>query len=251
MKTKIYFLIACNFFAFQMQAQLFIDKAVIEYEVKVNIKKTIGNSSWAEMMKENMPQFKTGYYQYTFADNKSVYKFDHWDEKKVPEWMRKSDEENAWYFDHTAGRFNMQKNVYGSNFNVEDSIPVIEWRLTNENRIIAGFNCRKAVGKIMDSVYVFAFFTEEITIPGGPCSINGLPGMILGVTIPRMFASWIATKVIVNNINVSVIKPITVKKYYSYKSLKTTIKERTREWVSEDDPESQKWIEQLYWNTLL
>ena len=31
-----------------------------------------------EMLKENLPQFKTGYYTFTFADNKSVYKFDRW-----------------------------------------------------------------------------------------------------------------------------------------------------------------------------
>ena len=251
MKIKIYFLTALFFSVQQLTAQLFIDKAVIEYEVKVNIKKTMGNSSWDEMMKENMPQFKTGYYRYTFAGNKSVYKFDHWDDKKIPEWMRKNDEENVWYFDHANNKFNMQKNVFGSNFYVEDSIPVIEWRLTNENRIIAGFNCRKAVGKIMDSVYVFAFYSDEITVPGGPCSINGLPGMILGLTIPRMYASWIATKVMVNDIDVSIIKPVTAKKYYTSNTLKVTLKDRTKEWVSEDDPDSQKWIDQLYWNTLL
>ncbi len=251
MKVKIFFIISLFFVFQQLNAQVFINKAVVEYEVKVNIKKTMGNSSWAEMMKENMPQFKTGYFQFTFADNKSIYKFDHWDDKKVPEWMRKSDEENAWFFDHNNGRFSMRKNVFGSDFYVEDSIPVIEWRLTNENRVIAGFNCRKAVGKIMDSVYVFAFYTDEISIPGGPCSISGLPGMILGLTIPRMYASWIATRIIVNDVNVSVIKPVSAKKYYTVNALKTTIKERTKEWVSEDDPESQKWIEQLYWSTLL
>ncbi len=252
MKIKIILFITC-LFSFQLifAQSLFISKATVEYEVKVNIKKTLGNNSWAEMMKENMPQFKTGYYRYTFAENKSVYKFDHWDEIKVPEWMRKSDEENVWYFDHTIKKFNMQKNVYGSNFNVEDSIPAIEWRLTNENRIIAGFNCRKAVGIIMDSVYVFAFYSDEIIIPGGPCSINGLPGLVLGLTIPRMYASWIATKVMVNDINVSSIKPVTAKKYFTNASLKKTLKERTKEWVNEDDPESQKWIEQLYWSTLL
>jgi len=250
---KVNILIIAVFFSAQhiSAQQLFINKAVVEYEVKVNIKKTMGNNSWAEMIKENMPAFKTGYYLYTFADNKSVYKFDRWDDKKVPEWMRKSDEENVWYFDHTNNKFNMQKNVYGSNFNVEDSIPAIEWRITNENRIIAGFNCRKAVGRIMDSVYVFAFYTDEITISGGPCSISGLPGMILGMTIPRMYASWIATKVMVNDVNAGIIKPITAKKYYNSTSIKTTIRDRTKEWVREDDPDSQKWIEQLYWNTLL
>jgi GLPGLI family protein len=75
---------------------------------------------------------------------------------------------------------NIQKNVWGSNFNVEDSLPHLEWRLTNENRVIAGFNCRKAVAKMFDSVYVFAFYTDEILIPGGPCTIHVLPGMILG-----------------------------------------------------------------------
>ena len=233
-------------------AQQFIDKAMIEYEVKTNIKKTMGNNSWDEMMKENMPQFKTGYYRYTFADKKSVYKFDHWDESvKIPEWFRKSDEENVWYLDFNTNRFNMQKNVFGSNFNVDDSIPFIEWRLSNESRVIAGYNCRKAVGRIMDSVYVFAFYTDEITISGGPCSINGLPGMVLGLTIPRMYTSWIATKVMIENVDEKPIHPVTVKKYYTSNSLKAMLKERTKEWFSEDDPDSKKWIEQFYWNISL
>lgn len=252
MKTKIFITaITICFLQYAGAQTMFISKAVIEFEVKTNIKKTIGNSSWAEMLKENMPQFKTGYFNYTFADNKSVFKFDHWDDKKVPEWMRKSDEENVWYFDHNKGRFSMLKNVFGSNFYVEDSIPHIEWRLTNENRVIAGFNCRKAVGKIMDSVYVFAFYTDEIMIPGGPCSINGLPGMILGLTIPRLYASWIATKVMINDVNVSVIKPVTAKKFQTVKSLREDLKERTKEWVREDDPDSKNWMEQLYWSTQL
>jgi len=251
MKIKIFFLSAFFFFVQQLHAQLFVDKAVIEYEVKVNIKKTMGNNSWEEMIKENLPPFKTGYFQYSFADNKSIYKFDHWDTKKVPEWMRKSDEENVWYFDHNNGRINMQKNIWGSNFNVDDSIPVIEWRLTNENRVIAGYNCRKAVGKILDSVYVFAFYTNEINISGGPCSISGLPGMILGMTIPRMYASWIATKVMVDKVDLTAIKPVPAKKYYTYNTLKTTLKERSKEWINQDDPDSKKWVDQFYWNTLL
>jgi GLPGLI family protein len=234
-------------------AQQFIDKAVIEYEVKTNVKKTMGNNSWAEMLKDQMPQFKTGYFTYTFADNKSIYKFDRWDEKaKVPEFLRKSDEENVWYFNFTTGRYNMQKDVFGSKFNVDDSIPVINWKLTNENREIAGFNCRKAVGKIMDSVYVFAFYTDEITIPGGPCSVNGLPGMILGLTIPRMYVSYIATKISLAGVNIAAIKPVEVKKYYTYTSLKSTVKDRIKEWISEDDDEDGKmWMNQFMWNIFL
>ncbi len=233
-------------------AQQFIDKAVIEYEVKTNIKKTMGNSSWDEMLKDAMPQFKTGYYLYTFANNKSVFKFDHWiSGLKVPEWLRKNDEENIWFFDHTNNKYSMQKTIYGSSFVTEDTIPVIKWKITNESRVIAGFNCRKAEGKISDSVYVFAFYTDEIMIPGGPCSLNGLPGMILGVTIPRMFTSWIATKVMVNNVAVNDIKPASSKKPYSLTTLKAIMKERTKDWFSSDDPDSNTWRNQFLWNVYL
>ena len=89
--------------------------------------------------------------------------------------------------------------------------------------MIAGFNCRKAVTKIFDSVYVFAFYTDEIIISGGPCSINGLPGMILGVTIPRLYTSWIATKVMLNGVDENTIKPVTVRRIIDLKTLETTL----------------------------
>lgn len=252
MRTVLSLLIIMAMTSTPASAQQFIDKAVIEYEVKTNIKKTMGNSSWEEMLKDAMPQFKTGYYLYTFANNKSIFKFDHWmSGPKVPEWFRKNDEENSWFFDHANNKFSMQKTVYGSSFVTEDSIPVINWKITNESRVIAGFNCRKAEGKISDSVYVFAFYTDEILIPGGPCSISGLPGMILGVTIPRMYTSWIATKIMVNNVPVNDIKPVTTKKPYTLTTLKATMKESTKDWFRSDDPDSNKWMEQFLWNVVL
>ncbi len=72
-------LVAFLLCAGSLKSQTFINSAVVEYEVKVNVKKTMGNNSWAEMLKENLPAFKTGYFHYTFADNNSVYKFNRWD----------------------------------------------------------------------------------------------------------------------------------------------------------------------------
>jgi GLPGLI family protein len=231
---------------------LFIEKAAIEFEVKTNVKKTIGNGMFADMLKENMPQFKTAYFQFSFANNKSIYKFHHWaDGPKVPEFMRRDDEENIYYFDYTANKIYQQKTIVGSNFMVEDSMPKIKWRLSNESRVIAGFNCRKATGIILDSVYVFAFYTDEIMIPGGPCSINGLPGMILGLTIPRMYISYIATKVMVNGLNEQEIKPVISKKFNTRASLKSFIIERSKEWGNSDDEDSRAWINQFVWGALL
>lgn len=238
----------------KINAQQFIDKAVIEYEVKTNIKKTMSNNSWAEMIKENMPEFKTGYYTFTFANNKSIYKFNRWSETgKVPKFMRDDDEENIWYYDFEASKCTKQRIIEGSKFLIADSIPAIDWKLTNESREIAGFNCRKAVGKIMDSIYVFAFYTDEITISGGPCSINSLPGMILGLTIPRMYTSYIATKVSISGINAEEIKPATAKKTYSFADFKAYITDKSKDWFTwGDDEEENKRQKGLFlWNVYL
>lgn len=252
MKKVNILLLLLTLIAFKAKAQLFIDKAVIEFEVKTNVKKTMGNGQWADMLKENMPQFKTGIYQYSFSGNKSIYKFNRWDEgPKVPEFLRRDDEQQIYFFDYNTNKTFQQKAIVGSNFFLEDSISKIDWRLTNESRIIAGFNCRKAIGKIMDSVYVFAFYTDEILIPGGPCNINGLPGMILGVTIPRMYISFIATKLTISSLVETDIKPVTAKKFSSKAALKTLITERSKEWSSSDDDDSKAWREQFLWNALL
>jgi GLPGLI family protein len=224
--------------------QVFIEKANIEFEVKSNTKKNMGSSNWAEQMGDKLPVFKTEYYNFTFADNKSIYKFDRLAEKeKYPEWMR-SENKNSWFTDYTTGKQSIEKDMIGSMFNIEDSMPKLEWRIINENRVIAGFNCKKAVTKIFDSVYVFAFYTDEIMVSGGPNSINGLPGMIMGLTIPRLFTSWIATKVSVNGIDASIIKPAVAKKPYNNESLKKFINERTSDWwqgdSATDDQKQQK-----------
>ncbi len=253
---KTLFLFATIIFATITNAQQFINRAEIEYEVTTNIKKTMWSGSWAEMLKDNMSDFKTAYYNYSFADNKSIYKFSRWSDKtKIPKWYKEGDEENIWYFDFNANKVNVQKQIRGINFIIADSIPFIKWKLSNESREIAGFNCRKAIGKIMDSVYVFAFYTDEITITGGPCSVSGLPGMILGLSIPRLYTSYIATKVSVNNINVANIKPTTAKKYYSYVGLKTIIEEKTKDWFSggdEEEAEENLKMKNLFlWNAFL
>ncbi len=250
----ILFFIAALIFTTTSQAQQFVDKAVIEYEVNTNLKKTMSNHSWDEMMKENLSDLKISYFSYTFADNKSLFKFDRWSPKtRIPKHQKDADEENTWYFDFTTRKMNMQKQIVGTNFVIEDSIPNIQWKITNENREIAGYNCRKAVGKIMDDVYVFAFYTDDITISGGPCSINGLPGMILGLTIPRLYTSFIATKVDVIMSNASDIKPVIAKKTYDFIGLKSMIEEKTKEWFSygEDKEENKRQKNLFLWNAFL
>jgi hypothetical protein len=41
-------------------------------EVSTNLKKTMSNDSWDEMIKDNMSDLKISYYTYSFENNKSI-----------------------------------------------------------------------------------------------------------------------------------------------------------------------------------
>ncbi|MCG9791429.1 GLPGLI family protein [Flavobacterium algicola] len=250
----LFFIVTILVFTNTLIAQEFVNKAVIEYEVNTNLKKMMSSNSWDEQMKENISDLKISYYTFTFANNKSIFKFDRWSPKtRIPKQMKVVDEENVWYYDFDSNKMIMQKQIVGTNFVIADSISTIQWQITNEHREIAGYNCRKAIGKIMNDVYVFAFYTDDIVISGGPCSINGLPGMILGLTIPRLHTSFIATKVDTSLKNAAEIKPITAKKNYSFITLKTEIEGKTKDWFNygQDKEENERQKNIFLWSSFL
>lgn len=239
-------LIVILFLAVQVQshAQQFIDNGMIEYEVRINNHKVFGDGIWAEMFKDKIPQFSTTWYHLTFNDNKAVYKFDRRDERTKVPFLRGEDEDNLWYNDYVSGTYTNRKFVFDDTYLLSDSLIAIDWKLVpNETREIAGFNCRKAVGIIFDSVYVFAFYTDEITVSGGPMGISGLPGMILGITIPRMYSSWIATKLQINGVNTSIIAPPVKGKKKKASELQETVRKATSDWGT--------WGQQSIWNIFL
>ena len=88
-----------------------------------------------------------------------------------------------------------QKNVYDDLYLVKDSLRKIDWKITDETREIAGYECRRANAIVLDSVYVVAYYTIQIPFSGGPESFTGLPGTILGLALPHENMTWFATKV--------------------------------------------------------
>jgi GLPGLI family protein len=78
---------------------------------------------------------------------------------------------------------------------LKDSLKQVTWRFTDEYRNIAGYECRRVNGATADSLYLVAFYTDQIPVDGGPVLTGGLPGMILGLVIPEMHINYWATKV--------------------------------------------------------
>lgn len=242
---KNIFLAGLIFMSCAASSQQFISTGSIEFEVRTNNYKVFGDGIWADMAREKFPQFSNTYYTYTFNGDKALYKFDRYDEKtKVQMFLNSNIEDNTWYSDYTAGIFVDQKFVFDNTYLLTGALMNINWKLSpNETREIAGFNCRKATGIIFDSVYVFAFYTEEITTSGGPMGIHGLPGMILGITIPRMYTSWIATKLQVEGVDTKKIIPPVKGKKKDALELKETVKKATQDWGT--------WGQQAIWNIFL
>lgn len=226
--------------AFSVQAQqaMFLQQGRIEYEKRVNLqarmKEMSGEeeSSWSESIRKSMPQYQVTYFNYSFAGNTSLYQpgRDNSAENKTSLWGEGPAEENVVYSRLDSMQSISQKKVFEQLFLVKDSIRTIRWKITDETRKIAGFDCRRANAIIMDSIYVVAFYTEAIITPGGPESFNGLPGMILGVALPHEHITWFATKVLVDDIKEGTIKPPVKGKPVDNKGMSVAVEKSIGKW---------------------
>lgn len=88
----------------------------------------------------------------------------------------------------------IEKAVFEEVYTFDRTKNDIIWRITEEYRDILGFSCRRANGLREDSLYVVAFFTNEIPYFAGPETFAGLPGMILGLALPHEHISWFASR---------------------------------------------------------
>jgi GLPGLI family protein len=208
MKKMFSFFLLCAS-AMVGNCQDFQSKVVIEFEKTVYVKQLYKaiEPTWYEMIKDRIPTTSITYYEFIGDTTKSVFK-----PSKDPQYDPRSfyqgiADKNVVYNDYRSGTTITQKPVFEETFLVQDSLTNIQWKLTADTRNIAGYECRKAIGFIDDSITVFAFYTDEILISGGPESAHGLPGMILGLGMPRIHTTWFATKVEINGVNMAKVTP--------------------------------------------
>lgn len=194
MIIRLLFVLVLSGFSSGVYCQ-FISKGKIEYERKTNQHALMDdNDAWDRVAKNSVPKFITFYFDLSFDKHKTLYKRGRVPEARQNVYWGLFDGDNIIASDLDIAQSVTQKNIYGNAYLITDSIRKIEWKIGEEIRNIAGFDCRKAVGRIMDSIIVIAFYTDEILASGGPESFAGLPGMILGIAIPKMHTTWYATK---------------------------------------------------------
>lgn len=233
-------LINMNLFA---QNAHFVENGVIEFEKKSNmyaiIKKKIKDRDESyiqqafDQYKKNNPQFKTAKSTLSFTKSKSVYKWPAVNETMNNNWFASdvlADLKNTIVTDFDSQTSITQKSIYEDNYLVKDSVRKINWKITDETRDIAGYECRRANALIMDSIYVVAYYTNQIAVSGGPESFTGLPGMILGLALPHENITWFATKVTEVTVPDKDLLPPTKGKPTDNKGLYKILLEAMKDW---------------------
>jgi len=210
----------------------FLNTVKIEFEKTIYVKQLVKATEpeWYERVKDRLQESSVTYFDFIADTTRSVYK----PGKAVPydprAYFQGIADKNVVYNDYKTKTTITQKPVFEETFLVQDSLLRIKWKLTADTRNIAGFECRKAVGIIDDSIAVFAFYTDEILVNGGPESVNGLPGMILGMGVPRIHTTWFATKVEMSGVDMKKVIPATKGKKVDRKTMIGSLDKVLREW---------------------
>ncbi len=234
---KILYLIILLSASFVTEAQQLILQGKIHYERKENLHKLFTEENeWTNEFKKQLPKYRIDIFELSFNTKRSLYKMEQEFEgnSNILDWFNVA-KSNIVSQNIENQKVQAQKVVYENTYQINDSLPKITWKLHNEYRTIAGFSCRKASTIILDSVYIIAFFTDEIPVSGGPESMNGLPGMILGLVVPRLNTTWFATRV--DHVSVSdeslVFYPKAKKKINTIKTFLDELKLATKNWGKE------------------
>ena len=238
---KVTLTFVCLFITHILFAQgvRFTTAGTIEFEKKVNmyaiLQKRVNKenesyyASYIESYKKKNPQFKTLKSTLAFSQNKTL--FTPIEDESGGSFMGSySNQPNTIFTDVATHNSIIHKEVFEEVFLVKDSTRKINWKLTNETREIAGYTCRRANALVMDSIYVVAFYTDQIPVSGGPETFTGLPGMILGVALPHENVTWFATKVTDMPVAETALKMPAKGKPVNNKQLKATLEAALKDW---------------------
>lgn len=241
-KLIIFFLLALTTIVSAQNAR-FTNQGIIQFEKRVNmyaiykeqIKRYPDDTFYAqffEQYQKTNPQFKVLKSTLSFHNEQTLFKPIEETEASNSFFGNdpRAQQNNIILTNTVNGTSIAQKKVYEETYLVKDSTRKINWKITDEFRTIAGFDCRRANALIMDSIYVVAFYTDQIPVSGGPESFTGLPGMILGVALPYENTTWFATSILDQPVPIESIKAPTKGKATTNGQLHKILLDALKDW---------------------
>jgi GLPGLI family protein len=159
--------------------------------------------------------------------------------------------------------YTVDKEIFGKEFLVKDSLPKFDWKMTGESKKIGNYLCFKATAKVKPSksdfrnmrrkkqeegteekkperstnfmdqmempseIDVVAWYTPDIPVSQGPEMYYGLPGLILEVVADKTV--MLASKVVINPKEKQEIKAPTNGKEINQKDFDETVTKKMQE----------------------
>jgi GLPGLI family protein len=217
---------------FIQSGKIYFERKIAQITLMESIKQEGEDDIFAEELKKVFPRIVTDSYVLDFNPEASVYKVEkeNADNKYLMSNLKPTDDGYLTQ-NFSDSTINFRTSVFDNKYLVKDSLVKYQWKITGEIRQFAGFECKKAITKICDSVVVVAFYTDEVLVKGGPESFNGLPGMIMGIAIPRLSLTLFATKIELNNTGVALRIPTEKKTNYTHrKDVLSEIEKGIKRW---------------------
>lgn len=216
--NKIIILLFSLLFCFNAHAQFSSGKIV--YERKTNLYKKFKDDDVSNWIKER-DKIKVDMLELYFNDSLALFKPQ---ESELREYYSWATEKNTVYQNYNTGSRLTQKSIWGEKVYLTDSLYKRTWKITDSKRNIAGYDCRKAVWNVNDSVRIYAWYTDAISVSTGPESFIGLPGAILGLATEDGGVIYFAKSVDAYQVPVSELLPPKIKdKIYAPAELRTQL----------------------------
>lgn len=103
--------------------------------------------------------------------------------------------DNKVYTDLKNQKIIDQREFMNRMFLVEKEMPVSDWKLTGNQKVIMGYPCMEATKQDTAGVKTIVWFAPSFEIKGGPAGFSNLPGMVLAVDVKDGSHTFLATSV--------------------------------------------------------
>ena len=170
------FLIAVLLFLISPVFSQYATSGKIIFERRTNLEKRFTDKRMKRMINETN-KIKTDKFVLLFNDTCSIFKL-------VVE--NTGADDMAWMTTKNTYYQQLKKKsqltilgLFGQSVYVLDSLPSRQWKITDNKRVISGYDCRKAIYQKNDTTRIYAWYTPPLIV--GPEGFCGLPGTILGL----------------------------------------------------------------------
>ncbi len=194
----------------------------IVYKVKVfkNTQNLIGVSDFTQAVFDEMDSLEM---RLVFNKNKSIFKplqksNVEWKKERIVHAARSLiiGVTHSYFYNPIEAEYYQFKSFLGNEYIVKSTHSPFNWKLLNEQKIIQGHQCNKAIthrkrkdrnGNIKD-LEITAWYTSDFPYPFGPKDYFGLPGVILELHEGSNRFSFFASKITIDPLeNVDLIYP--------------------------------------------